>query len=165
MKRFAEGQAEKDELETVYDDARALGYGTLSEDAPGARQRTAACMAGDAAQPKAFSAAFDMTAYPVPLAGCYGIWEQERDSVLCQLLRCIIGSPFRSLTLTPTHRTPTVVSLARAAYDERHLPSGELEPHRLPVLADALEETGGVEKILFAWDVAHPSPCRVEVLP
>jgi hypothetical protein len=39
-------------------------------------------------------------------------------------------------------RTPTVVSLARAAYDERQLPSGELAPHRLSVLADALEEAG-----------------------
>ena len=32
--------------------------------------------------------------------------------------------------------------LAEAAYDRRHLPSGELDPARLAVLADALEEAG-----------------------
>lgn len=38
--------------------------------------------------------------------------------------------------------TPTVVSLAQAAYEERSLPSGELEPVRLAVLSDVLEEAG-----------------------
>lgn len=42
----------------------------------------------------------------------------------------------------PRLRTLTVVSLARAAYDERQLPGGELDPARLAVLADALEEAG-----------------------
>src|SRR5208282_1409288 len=46
----------------------------------------------------------------------------------CGLLRCIFGNPFRLISLTPTYRTPTVVSLAHAAYDERLLPGGELEP-------------------------------------
>jgi hypothetical protein len=36
----------------------------------------------------------------------------------------------------------TVARLARAAYDERHLPEGTLDPVRLAVLADALEEAG-----------------------
>jgi hypothetical protein len=34
------------------------------------------------------------------------------------------------------------VSLARAAYDDRILPAGTLDPARLAVLADALEEAG-----------------------
>jgi hypothetical protein len=38
-------------------------------------------------------------------------------------------------------RTPTVLSLARGAYDER-LSDGTLDPLRLAVLADALEEAG-----------------------
>jgi hypothetical protein len=58
------------------------------------------------------------------------------------LLRDSIGNPFRPVTLSPAKRTPTVVSLARAAYNERQLPSGELNPHHLAVLADALEEAG-----------------------
>lgn len=60
----------------------------------------------------------------------------------CNIIRDVIGNPFRPITLAPAHRTNTVVSLARAAYDERQLPSGELGPFRLAVLADALEETG-----------------------
>ncbi len=56
------------------------------------------------------------------------------------LLCDIFGNPFRPITLDAVHRTPTIASLARAAYDERQLPSGELNPHRLGVLADALEE-------------------------
>jgi hypothetical protein len=35
-----------------------------------------------------------------------------------------------------------VTGLAPAAYEERALPSGELDPARLAVLADALEDTG-----------------------
>jgi hypothetical protein len=49
-------------------------------------------------------------------------------------------NPFRPVRVDATHRTPTIASLARAAYDERAVPSGELDPHRLAVLADALEE-------------------------
>jgi hypothetical protein len=59
----------------------------------------------------------------------------------CDLLRDIIN-PFRPVTLDPAWQTPTVTSLATAAYEERALPSGELEPARLAVLADALEEAG-----------------------
>jgi hypothetical protein len=56
------------------------------------------------------------------------------------LLRCIFGNPFRSIALDPALRTPTVLALAQAAYDNRKLPAGTLEPDRLAVLADALEE-------------------------
>jgi hypothetical protein len=58
------------------------------------------------------------------------------------LFHDVFGDAFRPITLAAAHRTPTVVSLARVAYDERQLPNGELDPHRLAVLADALEETG-----------------------
>lgn len=60
----------------------------------------------------------------------------------CDLLRDIFGNPFRPVSIDPAWRTPAVVSLARAAYDERVLPSGHIEPERLAVLADALEDAG-----------------------
>ena len=66
----------------------------------------------------------------------------EEEAAQVALLRDIVGNPFRPITLAPAHRTAAVLSLARAAYDERHLPSGELDPHRLAVLADALEAAG-----------------------
>ncbi len=40
----------------------------------------------------------------------------------------------------PAWLTPTVTSLAIAAYEERSLPSGELDTARLAILADALED-------------------------
>jgi hypothetical protein len=60
----------------------------------------------------------------------------------CGLLRCVFGNPFRESQVEPAWHNRTVISLAQAAYDERVLPSGEVEPSRLAVLADALEEAG-----------------------
>jgi hypothetical protein len=60
------------------------------------------------------------------------------------LLRCV-ANPFRPAALHPAWlawRGGTVVSLARAAHDERELPSGHLDPVRLAVLADALQDAG-----------------------
>jgi hypothetical protein len=66
---------------------------------------------------------------------------RTENKAQCDLLRCIFGNPFHS-TSSRAWQTPTVVSLAHAADDERHLPAGTLDPIRLSVLADALEEAG-----------------------
>jgi hypothetical protein len=58
------------------------------------------------------------------------------------LLRDIFGNPFSPVSIDPDWRTPTVQALATAAYEERILPAGHLEPDRLSILADALEEAG-----------------------
>jgi hypothetical protein len=63
-------------------------------------------------------------------------------------LREILGNPFRPAAFDPAWRTPLVVSLAEAAYQERLLPSGELDPQRLAVFADALEEAGAGGELL-----------------
>jgi len=61
----------------------------------------------------------------------------------CDLLRDTLGPfPFRPFLLSYAWRTPQVLALAQAAYDNRTLPAGTLEPARLAVLADALEEAG-----------------------
>jgi hypothetical protein len=60
----------------------------------------------------------------------------------CQVLHDIIGTFFRPVSLAPPWRTPSVVSLAQAAYEERTLPAGTLDPDRLAVLSDALDEAG-----------------------
>jgi hypothetical protein len=60
----------------------------------------------------------------------------------CDLIRDIFGNPFRAVTIDAAWRTPAVTSLAQAAYDDRILPAGHLDPQRLSVLADALEEVG-----------------------
>jgi hypothetical protein len=63
----------------------------------------------------------------------------------CRLLRDINGNPFRTVSLSPAvlaWHDATVVRLAQAAYEERHMPAGTLDNGRLAVLADALEEAG-----------------------
>jgi hypothetical protein len=57
-------------------------------------------------------------------------------------LRDIFGNPFQPVPFNLAWRTPDIVSLAHAAYDERILPSGELDHQRLAVLADALLDAG-----------------------
>jgi hypothetical protein len=67
---------------------------------------------------------------------------QVRSGLKARLLRCLFGNPFRPVVLDPGWLTADVVMLARAAYDERLLPHGELDPARLAVLADALLDAG-----------------------
>jgi hypothetical protein len=72
------------------------------------------------------------------------------DALVCDLVRDVFGNPFRPSTCDPTWRTPDVVALAQAAYDERHLPAGNLDAARLAVLADALEEAGCSEQAMLS---------------
>jgi hypothetical protein len=75
-----------------------------------------------------------------------GASEAEVHASQSALLRDILGPlPFRPVSLAPavlTWHDATVVRLAQATYDERHLPAGTLDTGRLAVLADALEEAG-----------------------
>ncbi len=70
--------------------------------------------------------------------------EAKREQV--RLLHDIIGNPFRPSPHLPAslldQADGLIPKLAQAAYDNRELPSGHLEPSRLAVLADALEEAG-----------------------
>jgi hypothetical protein len=70
-------------------------------------------------------------------------------SGLCDLMHDIFGNPFRPVTLAPavlTWNDATVVRLAQAAYQERHMPAGTLDNGRLAVLSDALEEAGCMDQ-------------------
>jgi hypothetical protein len=63
----------------------------------------------------------------------------------CHIVRDILGYPYRQVTLHPAifrWDGGMMQELARAAYDERVLPAGELDRSRLAILADALEEAG-----------------------
>jgi hypothetical protein len=72
-------------------------------------------------------------------------WDAE-NADQAALLRCIVGNPFSPVALPASLLTANVVRLARAAYEERALPSGHLDNDRLAVLADALEEAGCTDK-------------------
>jgi hypothetical protein len=69
-------------------------------------------------------------------------------SAQMHLLREIVGNPFRPVVLDPGCRVAGVTGLAQTAYEERDTASGLLDPARLAVLADALEEAGCGD-----WDV------------
>jgi hypothetical protein len=56
-------------------------------------------------------------------------------AVMADLLRCVVGNPFRPAALSDTWRTASVLGLAEAIYADRAF-------DRLPILSDALEEAG-----------------------
>jgi hypothetical protein len=85
--------------------------------------------------------------------------DQSLGASLAALLRDVVGDPFddRFRRLTPGSTaadvarwlTPTVLSLVQAAYDDRPLPDGTLDPDRLLMLSDALEEAGCADQGLL----------------
>jgi hypothetical protein len=64
-------------------------------------------------------------------------WEhlEEKAAAQAPLLRCIVGNPFRPVSIDPSWLTSTVVALVHGIYDDRAF-------DRLPILADALEDAG-----------------------
>jgi hypothetical protein len=159
--RFAEDQANKQELAMIHARAQQVRKGTMPPDESGARAMCAASMAADAAHPQAFGAALNHTVYAMPLAG-YTFQGKQGEYVLCDLLRCVMGNPFRPLSPQRAWLTPTVTGLAHAAYDNRLLPCGTLDPARLCVLADALEDGGCADAEILTHLRApglHPRGC------
>lgn len=70
-----------------------------------------------------------------------GVGEQQERAakserkVQANLLRDVIGNPFRPVSVDAFWQTETVVALARTIYDDRAF-------DEMPILADALEESG-----------------------
>jgi hypothetical protein len=77
-----------------------------------------------------------------------------REVRQASFLRCIFGSlPFRAVSCNPewlSWRDGLVRHMAEAAYQERAFPSGVLDPVRLAILADALEEAGATDADLLS---------------
>lgn len=69
------------------------------------------------------------------------IWAAEEEAQ-CKLLRDIIGDPFRPVSLDRSCLDPAVTIVAALAYEERALPSGEIDAVRLAGLADLLQQGG-----------------------
>ncbi len=131
--RFADGLVDKEKLTRTHERTLWLD----SDDRyPGRslwREQTAASMAIVTTGASADNAAFCMTAYrPSPVTTGK---PAKADRVLCDLLRCVFGNPFRKPAFPKEWRTETVTALATGVYQERAF-------DRLPILADALEEAG-----------------------
>jgi hypothetical protein len=145
--RFAEGLAGKDELEAAYQATNRLRRGSFVPEDPEVALNTAASMAAWSAYPKPSALALHVMAYPLPLAG-RSVGDKDGDAVIAGIIRCVFADPSRPVTPHAAYRDRTVKALARAAYDERLLPGGELTPERLSVLADALEELGAAAEVV-----------------
>jgi hypothetical protein len=65
--------------------------------------------------------------------------EKDESRKQADLLREIMGNPFRAIDFDTSWLTPLVASIAQSVYHDQLLPTGELDPHKLAVLADALE--------------------------
>jgi hypothetical protein len=68
-------------------------------------------------------------------AATYGGLSLNETESQCNLLRDVVGNPFRPVSIEDSWRTPVVVALANCIYDERSF-------DRLPKLAEALAEAG-----------------------
>jgi hypothetical protein len=72
--------------------------------------------------------------------------KDEEEAAQSAYLHCLFGNPFRpppAIDSAVLQWNRGLISrLAQQAYEERQWPSGHLDPERLAVLADALEEAG-----------------------
>jgi hypothetical protein len=78
----------------------------------------------------------------------------------CSALREIFGNPFQPVAISPDWQRwnqGTISSLAQAAYEHRILPAGTLEPVRMAVLADAMEDACCADEGVLAH-LREPGP-------
>jgi hypothetical protein len=135
--RYADGQARKAELKQAHEEV-ARTSATLFNDDP---HNVAVRFAASAAYCATKAGVSSEMVFRVALEANQSAGNRD-GAVQARLFRCVFGNPFRPVSVDPLWLTPTVAPLARAAYAERDLPSGELAAERLAVLADALEEAG-----------------------
>jgi hypothetical protein len=91
-----------------------------------------------------------------------GVNEQrsELKQITCELLNVVkdvVGNPFRPVTFDPRWRTSDVVGLAKAIYDDKAF-------ERMPILADALMDAGCEDEVIIAHcrgDGPHVRGCWV----
>jgi hypothetical protein len=78
-------------------------------------------------------------------AEAQGIPSGTRVAHQSNLLHCVFGNPCRHVAVDPVWLSwegGTISQLAKAVYEERSLPDGNLDTSRLAILADALEDAG-----------------------
>jgi hypothetical protein len=76
--------------------------------------------------------------------------QQEEIVAQAALLRDLFGRSVRIPPAWLVWNNATVQRLAEAAYVERQLPGGHLDPARLAILADALEEAGCTHEAILS---------------
>ncbi|HEX4610853.1 MAG TPA: hypothetical protein VH092_21870 [Urbifossiella sp.] len=125
--RFADGKASKKQLELLFEECRSILYGTplrylLWPDS----SQMADCVD---------QFCLNDLHYSPYRTDDRGDSYQAAQTVKAAFFRDIVGNPFRSVAFPAVWRTDTVGALARQMYESR-----EFSP--MPILADALEDTG-----------------------
>src|SRR5262249_30428700 len=158
--RFAEGLASEEELRAAGDAADSAANDAMTSAHPTATS-DAATNAAFAALNSTLPAA--LTAAEYAAANCASavyhahrvaaaVSRQAEHSAHCRLLREIFGNPFRPARVDSAWlvwKDGTIPRIARAIYDDCSSPSGTLDPVRVLVLADALEDAGCTDSDLL----------------
>jgi hypothetical protein len=146
--RYADGDISGEKLGFAWGDARRAAQVTYREerqtaDAVAMWAVARLCETEIVKVVEAVDALADCEAYPHP-DHLVNVQTEQAG-----LLRDVFCNPFRPApAIVSAWLTPTVLALAHAAYDHRILPTGFIDPVRLGVLADALEEVGADSELL-----------------
>lgn len=130
--------------------AKTSVFWTLARKAYEAATETSRIAASVAVQLRANRLVAEPTDVPADWTAWREPIEAEERASHAQMLRCIIGNPFRVSTLRANWQTPDVFSVARTVYDDRPAPSARLDSVRLSILADALEDAGCDDAAILA---------------
>jgi hypothetical protein len=131
--RFADGQASREELAAAREAAGRLPWNAVvfaADESP--------AVAADLA-------VYAVSCLTADYGGPHATADDARRAVRGDLfppLRDIIGNPFRPLPPLRDYKCGLVPRLAQAAYDDRLMPCGHLDPTRLAVMCDALLDAG-----------------------
>lgn len=152
--KFADGQADEFQLMKARQVAtyRGVSPGLPSDAGYRAYQSMKACAALVMSQTEVDEA--------ILLAGNAAVtsrwsWFDEQEHQ-CDLLRDVFN-PFHTTAVQSGWQTAMVTSVAQASYDQRDSETGHLDPTRLAVLSDALEEAGCTDDTLLSH-LRSPGP-------
>src|SRR5262245_20400239 len=145
--RYAEGRVPEEEREAAFQDALQVSQGHQQGKVEWSAAAAAASVLipysqGVAGVPQHAREALAGGRRRLSRAKAARATAEAEQVIQLRLLRCIFGNPFCPMRCDPAWLNADVVRLAHGASDERLLPSGELDPQRLLVLADALEDAG-----------------------
>lgn len=132
--RFADRAATDQELESARQDAWSFTLHVVHEEEAFFHLDDAALNAADIPAWAAQEIVEPLRAI-IAAQRCLGATEGKAQT---ELLRCIIGNPFRPVAVNPvwmSWEVGTICRIAQGIYDERAF-------DRLPILADALEDAG-----------------------
>ncbi len=147
--RFADGEVDRVRLTVASMRVRPMNEDGYFPRLP-TRANRAVSLVVETCGVSAYNATFFMTGLlPTPIADT----TPKGDRILCDLLRCVFGNPYKPPVFNKKWRTDTVTALAAGIYEERAF-------DRLPILADALEEAGCDDPAMLSH-LRGPGPhCR-----